>query len=388
MVRESRYKDPKTSKFKPPSNTVVGFARSIVSEQSQFSAYIPKAGRLTLIDPVTLNERWGLQVGNSFIDAVPLTNYDGIALAGSTEVRVYAGNNYRSFPLNSFAENSSWAVAQDAPTMAFTSQTGKSISLIKHLSGVDWQEATILPPEITESQNVGTLISKSGLLMMVITSPQGSYAIYKSQDRISRFDTTTTQCTAFNPADSNPTVFRAGLIDETKKMALLADGNQSIFFLDISSEASCSDPALWNKLTFSANANYITQLTSGKFVAALDNGSFSVFSVNDKVGSLEDTIQTPCSSAIGSAEGKDGLLFIRCTGQVHSYKINNGGEFELVKSHVFDTKHALTPAFDPSTNSAYYLNNGGLGTVHALNLLTGEKRSKTGLFVKDVFSKK
>lgn len=386
--RESRYEKPNSNHFQPPSNTLVGFARSIITENSQFSAYIPKAGRLSLIDPVTLNERWGTQVGNHFIDAVPLANFDGIALASSTEVRVYSGKDYRSFPLKDFSDQSSWAVSQDSPTMAFTSQSGKSISLVKHLSGIEWQEANLTVPEDSKTQVVGTMISKSGNLIMVVASPPGSYSIYRSPDRKSAFNTTPISCEAPSSTDTSTSVYSAGLIDEENQIAILADGNKSLYFVKIDDQSSCSDPVNWNKLGTSANVNYLTQLASGKLIAALDNGSFSVISVSNAAGTLEANFQTPCSSAIGSAEGKDGLLFIRCAGEVHSYKQSDAAGYELIKSHTFNAKHALTPAFDPTNSSAYYLDNGGLGTVYAINLVTGERRSKSGLFVKDIFSKK
>jgi|GEM_PF-4656099 len=373
---------PGSNNFTPPANSIVGFSRSLITRQAQFTAYVSKAERLTILDPATLTEIWGTQVGGGFIDAVPLANFDGIALAGREEVRVYSDGAFRSFALGSFAENTSWSVAKDTATMIFANSDGKSARMIKHTGNADWMEKSFDIATESDTKVVGTLLSDSGDISMTIASPPGHYELYRNPYSESL------SCRFTMDQWPEETTFRTGYLDEKNNIGLLAADSGKLYVIDIGPTASCLDPQTSGVTTFPARINYISQLKDGSYAAALNNGTLSLFSVTGTTTTITAEIVTSCAAAIGVLEGKapegsSGLLIAHCPGETQAFSLPDK---QLLKRIQVSSTHALTPAFDADSNKVYFLDNGGLGTAHSINLITGETVTRKGLFVRKLFS--
>lgn len=148
--------------------------RALVAPPRQFVAYVPAAGRLSVIDQASEAEVYGIDFSAAVHASLPVGRFDGVAALTDDGLTIFSAGLRRSF---AFAyAGGTWDYATEAPAFAFSE--GSGIRVVRHLEADAWQEDVL--PGIGTEAFAAPVMSADGTALVMIDPNSGAYAIYRA----------------------------------------------------------------------------------------------------------------------------------------------------------------------------------------------------------------
>ena len=398
--------------------TQTSFSGNVLQRETLFISYSLKAKRVSIINPQQEIEVWG-KAASGFNFALPLPDYSGGSLFASDRLVVMAGDAQKTFAISH-----PYAYVASAPTTAayaLASVDGKTIEVIRSLGAGEWQQETFsvpwgaVDPDYTQAPAGQPVLlvanyNNNGTTLAAFAPADGRYAVYEAGTPGDKIQNTTQWCAGDGVGTVTDATFRSLAWDESLQTYYAGDKNGRIYAVDpygaCTAVADLSQLALPDAVEitrinlFSPGRIGVIQDAAGEpgklTIVDYDGSTFSVepnpynnvcevplgaiMMVGDYMAVMctdESALQTPYD---GTADPKDTWII------PSSFKLYNTNTMKIVNSATVDSQTTSGMAIDPIGITAYRMLEGGFGDLQTIDMVTGETRITTGLYLKDILN--
>jgi hypothetical protein len=144
-----------------------------VAPPRQFVAYVPAAGRLSVLDQASEAEVYGIDFSATVHATFPVGRFDGVAALTDDGLTIFSAGLRRSF---AFAySGGDWDYASEAPAFS----EGSDVRVFRYLDADTWQEDLLAG--IGPGALAAPVMSSDGAVLVMIRPDSGAYAIYRAE---------------------------------------------------------------------------------------------------------------------------------------------------------------------------------------------------------------
>ncbi|MEY4631997.1 MAG: hypothetical protein RIQ81_2117 [Pseudomonadota bacterium] len=217
--------------------------KTLVQKQSFFLGFSEAAQRISWFDAVDLSETAHLGASGDIISVQAMPNLDAVAIVRPATLTVTdASGAAREFSIPDQRTTQNWASAADAAAMAFVSAGADSVKVIRYLGQSTWQDETFSLPSAFSEKKKSVFVSQDGLLVLVMGTQTGSYALYSASNASANMASTALEC--FQSSDLSFAVKKVFLHAGSSRIFVGGKSGLLKSFLPFS-DGACKPPAAW-----------------------------------------------------------------------------------------------------------------------------------------------
>lgn len=389
----------------PPVGTLdpvgkIAFSANPVRSEARMLSYAEGAARLSLIDPDTPRELWGV-TAPGFDFAVSFPDSQGAALFGETQLRVVSGTDERTFFLaQAYAHTASAAAAL---AYALSSADGQSVELIRYLGSAGrWQHERLQLPWSTEIAErpegqpvlLATLFNAEGTALVAFRPADGRYTVFSADSSAAALVATGRDCAGDGVGVPEQATFRSVAWDEGRSAAYAGDRFGRVYAID--PDAACVPLSALASLVLDAAA--ITQIAvtaPGELSVLQDNGRLHRLTYDGRAFFMTDSFATPCAYPDGTVALGGDIHLVTCLSESASgsgsydlkeyLTLHTGADTVLATFTLAETQ-ARNIVIDSARRLMFRVEDNALGVLWRYELLSGTVSEQRGLFLEDILA--
>ena len=380
---------------------------SVLTAENRIPIYSRVSQRVGLLDPLSATEVWSRSAPD-FEFGIALHDLSGVALFGRQRIEIVAPNVTKAFSLS----GTYYHVVAAARHASFAAalQANAQIELVHALGGGDWQHAVFDLPWRGEAaapeSEVLLFLNDYGTQLTAFSMVSGRYAVFNSPRADGTFSTTSVACAGPGKPPDASYLFTAATWIESANVIAAVDRAGVVHLIAVNE--ACVEFATRTSLSLlPATASRITSLqasTGGSILALAEGGDvLRLAPSTTAIASVERILDRVCASPIAALALPANRLLVVCARvrsspssvssflDVQSVELNYQ-TFDLttkalLASIVLLQEETAGSGLNPEQFTLYRATESSLGNLESYSLLTGEKKTTTGIFVRGLLDR-